>query len=355
MFMVLMVKDLRVRVGSFMLRDISFKVPNGSYMVILGPTGSGKTTLLESIAGLKPIIRGQMFIDNVEITNLPPEKRDISMVFQNLALFPHLTVYENIEYGLLARGFSRKVREERVSEMLKLFELEPLKNRRVTNLSGGEKQRVALARALAVKPKVILLDEPFSSLDVNTKKQFWKEVKKLLKYYEIPVLHVTHDQEEAMYLGEIIAVMENGTIIEQGSVDQIFLKPRSKFVAEFLQYQNIFTGVAKSNENNMSTISIDGVKFFIPGKYDGRIMIGIKPENILISKLIPEYSTARNILKGSITSIEPLGPTMIITVNINNLPIKVMITRGSFEELELKQNDMVYLIIKASSIIVLSE
>ncbi len=190
---------------------------------------------------------------------------------------------------------------------------------------------------------------------MNTKKQFWKEVKKLLKYYEISVLHVTHDQEEAMYLGEMIAVMENGLIIEQGSVDQIFLKPKSKFVAEFLQYQNIFTGVAKSNDDGTSTVSVEGVKFTIPGKYDSRIMIGIKPENILISKLIPEYSTARNILKGSITLIEPIGPTIMITVNVNNLPIKVMITRGSFEELELKQNDTVYLIIKASSIIVLNE
>jgi len=353
--MVLIVKDLNVSVGSFKLKNISFEVPNGSYMVILGPTGSGKTTLLESIAGLKPIVKGHIFIDNIEITNLPPEKRGISMVFQNLALFPHLTVYENIEYGLLARGFSRKVREEKVNEMLKLFGLEHLRNRYVTNLSGGEKQRVALARALAVKPKVILLDEPFSSLDANTKKQFWKEIKKLLKNYEIPVLHVTHDQEEAMYLGEKIAVMENGTIIEQGLTEQIFLKPKSKFVAEFLQYQNIFTGIAKSNDNGTSIISIRDVELIIPGKYDGHIMIGIKPENILISKTIPEHSTARNVLKGSITSIEPIGPTIIITVNVNNLPIKAMITRGSFEELELKQNDIVYLIIKASSIIVLSE
>lgn len=353
--MVLIVKDLNVRVGSFKLQNISFEVPNGLYMVILGPTGSGKTTLLESIAGLKPIIKGHILIDDIEITNLPPEKRGVSMVFQNLALFPHLTVYENIEYGLLAKGFSRTIREERINEMLKLFGLEHLRNRYVTNLSGGEKQRVALARALAVRPKVILLDEPFSSLDVNTKKQFWKEVKKLLKHYEIPVLHVTHDQEEAMYLGEKIAVMENGTIIEQGWTDQIFLRPKSKFVAEFLQYQNIFTGMAKSNDNGTSIISIENVKLVIPGKYDGRIMIGIKPENILISKTIPEYSTARNVLKGSITSIEPVGPTIIITVNVNNLPIKAMITRGSFEELELKQNDIVYLIIKASSIVVLSE
>lgn len=353
--MALIVKDLNVRVGSFKLQNISFEVPNGLYMVILGPTGSGKTTLLESIAGLKPIIKGHILIDDIEITNLPPEKRGVSMVFQNLALFPHLTVYENIEYGLLAKGFSRTVREERINEMLKLFELEHLRNRYVTNLSGGEKQRVALARALAVRPKVILLDEPFSSLDVNTKKQFWKEVKKLLKNYEIPVLHVTHDQEEAMYLGEKIAVMENGTIVEQGWTDQIFLKPKSKFVAEFLQYQNIFTGMAKSNDNGTSIISIEDVKLVIPGKYDGRIMIGIKPENILISKTIPEHSTARNVLKGSITSIEPIGPTIIITVNVNNLPIKAMITRGSFEELELKQNDIVYLIIKASSIVVLSE
>ncbi|MEM3833451.1 MAG: ABC transporter ATP-binding protein [Thermoprotei archaeon] len=346
---------MSVKVGSFMLRNISFKIPNGSWMVILGPTGSGKTTLLESIAGLRQIIGGQVFIDDTEITNLPPEKRNISMVFQNLALFPHLTVYENIEYGLLARGFPRNVREERVSEMLKLFGLEHLKNRYVTNLSGGEKQRVALARALAVRPKVILLDEPFSSLDLVTRKQFWKEIKKLLKYYEIPVLHVTHDQEEAMYLGEMLAVMKNGTIIEQGLTGQIFSKPKSKFVAEFLQYQNIFTGIAKSSKDNMSTIFIDNVKLTIPGKHDGRIMIGIKPENILISKTMPERSTSRNVLKGSIEAIEPSGPTIMITVNVNNLPIKIMITRGFFEELELKQNDIIYLIIKAASIIVLSE
>lgn len=353
--MALVVKDLSVMVGSFRLQDISLEVPNNTYMVILGPTGSGKTTLLESIAGLKQVTKGQIFIDNIAITNLPPEKRNISMVFQSLALFPHLTVYENIEYGLLARGFPRRVREERVNEMLKLFGLERLKNRYVTNLSGGEKQRVALARALAVKPKAILLDEPFSALDVNTRKIFWKEVKKLLKQYEIPVLHVTHDQEEAMYLGEKIAIMESGMIVEEGPAEQIFLRPKSKFVAEFLQYQNIFAGRAKSNENNTSMISIGSVNFVIPGKYDGRIMIGIKPENVLISRTIPEYSSARNILKGSITSIEQFGPTIIITVNVNDLPIKAMITRGSFEELELKQGDAVYLTIKASSIVVLSE
>jgi molybdopterin-binding protein len=353
--MVLKVKDLMTRKGSFILQNITFEVPDNSYMVILGPTGSGKTTLLETIAGLNQIIKGKIFINNNDITDLPPEKRNISVVFQNLALFPHMTVYENIEYGLLARGLPKQVRAVKVNEIMKIFELESLRNRRVINLSGGEKQRVALARALIIKPHVILLDEPFSSLDVGTRKQFWKEVKKILKEYKVPVLHVTHDQEEAMYLGEIIAIMKDGKIIEQGSVEQIFSRPKNAFVADFLQYQNIFTGVAESNPDGTSKVSVNGTKFIVNGKHEGRIIIGIRPENILISKTPPEFSTARNILRGSIVSIEPAGPAILLTVNVNSLLIKVMITRGSLEELELKHNDIVYLIIKASSITILSE
>ncbi len=353
--MVLKIKDLVVKKGSFLLQDITLEVANNSYMIVLGPTGSGKTTLLESIAGLNPVIKGKIFIDDNDITNLSPEKRNISMVFQNLALFPHMTVYENIEYGLLAKGFTKRVREEKVNEIMKIFELESLKNRRVTNLSGGEKQRVALARALVTKPQAILLDEPFSSLDANTRKQFWKEIKKILRNYNIPVLHVTHDQEEAMYLGDKIAIMKEGRIIEQGSTEQIFFNPKNAFVAEFLQYQNIFTGIAKSNINGTSMVLVKNTNFIINGKHDGHIIIGIRPENILVSKVPPELSTARNVLKGFITSIEHAGPAALITVNVNDLLIKAMITRGSLEELELKQNDIVYLIIKASSIIVLSE
>jgi molybdate/tungstate transport system ATP-binding protein len=205
------IRDLTLDLGRFALTNISLKADQ-EYLVILGRTGSGKTTLLECIAGLRRIDRGEIFIEGRNVTDLPPEKRNIAYLPQDIALFPHLNVKENIAFGLKFKGISREEIEKEVLDISEMFGISNLLSRRITHLSGGERQRVALARALILKPKLLLLDEPFSSLDLDTKRQLWLEIKELKHLLRLDVLHVTHDIIEAISVGEAFALMQDGLL-----------------------------------------------------------------------------------------------------------------------------------------------
>jgi ABC-type Fe3+/spermidine/putrescine transport system ATPase subunit len=236
---VLRLEDICLKLGEFRLREISLHVKPGTYLGLLGPTGTGKTVLLETIAGVHTISRGSIYIRGQDATRLAPEKRHLGIVYQDYALFPHLTVFENIAFGLRLKGSPRRNINKAVAEMAAFLEIEPLLRRRPHRLSGGERQRVALARALVMKPYVLLLDEPLSALDRATSSRIQKELKRIHSELGVTIIHITHDVAEACFLADRLAVMKDGRILQEGSPEEVCRYPRSYSVAELMGIENL--------------------------------------------------------------------------------------------------------------------
>jgi spermidine/putrescine transport system ATP-binding protein len=226
------------------LDDVSVQIKQGEFFTLLGPSGCGKTTLLRLIAGFETPTSGQILLNGADITQLPPNKRLVNTVFQSYALFPHLTVAQNIAFGLEMQDRPRAEIKDTVARMLALVQLEPMANRKTSQLSGGQQQRVALARALAPTPKVLLLDEPLSALDLKLRKEMQIELKRLQQETGITFVFVTHDQEEALTMSDRIAVMSAGHIQQVGSPRDIYTRPANRFVASFIGETNFLTGTS---------------------------------------------------------------------------------------------------------------
>jgi ABC-type Fe3+/spermidine/putrescine transport system ATPase subunit len=235
----LKLENISVELGDFSLKDISLELPSGEYHVLLGPSGSGKTVLLNTIAGFNIIGSGKILLDNTDLTKLPANKRNISLLFQDLALFPHLSVFENVAFSLKGKKLDKKTIEERVDKYLAFTEISDLKYRKIDKLSGGEKQRLAIARILVTETKVLMLDEPFSAIDTQLKISLKKLLKKISNI-GVSIIHVTHNYEEALNLADKISVIENGRIIQTGDIVDVLDKPESKFTASFGGRYNYF-------------------------------------------------------------------------------------------------------------------
>jgi len=223
------------------LKHIDLKIQEGELITLLGPSGCGKSTLLRCIAGLTDIDSGKIILENRDIVNLPPRSRSIGMVFQSYGLFPNLTVSENIQYGMKMRGASKEERRKRSDELLGMIDLEDKRDAYPQNLSGGQQQRVALARSLAVQPKVLLLDEPLSALDAKIRKNLRAEIRDIQKRFNMTTIFVTHDQEEALILSDRVCLMNKGSIVQEGSPEEIYTAPRTEFVARFMGSYNVLT------------------------------------------------------------------------------------------------------------------
>ncbi|HEM62352.1 MAG TPA: ATP-binding cassette domain-containing protein [Chloroflexi bacterium] len=344
----LQVRDLSVDLGEFHLRHVDLEIEAGEYFVILGPTGAGKTVLLETVAGLFHHSSGAIFLDGEEVSHTPPERRGIGFVYQDYALFPHLTVADNVAFGLKLRRVERAGIGERVVRVSELLGIGDLLHRRPNTLSGGEQQRAALARALVVEPRVLLLDEPLSALDPETREALRRELAVVQSQLGTTTLHVTHDFEEAVALGHRIAVMNEGRIVQVGSPEEIFRKPASEFVARFVGVRNIFEVQASRREDGYLTLSVDGVEILATADVIGPVHASIRPEDIVVSRERLR-SSAQNCYPGLITEIADRGALVWVTVRVPP-ELTCMITRRSLTELELKQGMEVFVAFKASAV-----
>jgi ABC-type Fe3+/spermidine/putrescine transport system ATPase subunit len=270
--------------GVTVLKDISFSVAEGESLVLLGASGSGKTTILRIIAGLESADRGRVILQGVDITRLPARERNIGIIFQNYALFPKMTIEQNISFGLRIRKISRKERHETVSKLMELVQLDDHAGKRPSQLSGGQQQRVAIARALAYKPRVLLFDEPFGALDTNTRSYLRREIVALLKRLNVPAIFITHDQEEALEIGDRIAVINKGVIEQIGTPSYIYDHPETEYVATFVGTTNLFSAVIRKGSVEIGTTSLlvnDDAITFTDGQ---EVKVAFRPEAVCLSK-----------------------------------------------------------------------
>ncbi len=308
-------------------RDVSLTIHDREFMVLLGPSGCGKTTLLRGIAGLEQIDAGRIYIGGQDVTDLPPRKRRIAMVFQSYAVFPHLTVFENIAFGLRMQRMPEAEIGQRVQSAAALLQIADLVRRYPAQVSGGQRQRVAVARALAVQSEVLLMDEPLSNLDALLRLEMRAELKRLLKEVHATVVYVTHDQVEALSLGDRIAVMKSGEVLQCDTPLNVYDYPASDFVGGFIGNppMNFLAGQAVANGAGLH-VKAGGVEFDPPAAVQSAlreqagngVWLGIRAENIQASPA-PGYGA----LSGSVLVVEPLGSHNLLTVQVGDERVKV--------------------------------
>jgi len=278
------IENLSIDLGEFHLRDISLHIHDGEYMVLLGPTGAGKTVLVECIVGIHRPDTGRILIDGRDATRLYPEERNVGFVPQDYALFPNMTVADNVAYGLKARRLPKAEVAERVERMMRLLEVDHLRERLPLNLSGGEKQRVALGRALATEPRVLLLDEPLAALDENLRSELAAELRRVHQAVRGTFLHVCHSFEEAAEVADRVAIINEGRIVQVGTLEEIIARPASLFVARFTRARNILEGHAEPVDGGCRVQVGPGL--FLEshaGSLSGPVAVAIRPEDIELS------------------------------------------------------------------------
>jgi len=316
-------KGIRKEFPGFVAVDnLDLKIPAGEFFALLGPSGCGKTTTLRMIAGLESPTQGEILLGGKDIAGMKPHERPVNTVFQNYALFPHMSVLENVAFGIRQRKVAEPLPQ--AEKALAMVELEHLAQRRPQQLSGGQQQRVALARALVNRPSLLLLDEPLGALDLKLRRQMQIELKAIQMEVGLTFLHVTHDQEEAMDMADTVAVMNNGNIEQLGAPEVLYERPKTAFVAKFLGQSNIFIG--KVAESNSETTSIDFNGKKITGltsrseKHSGKIAIGVRPEKTNFHEEEPAANSGLNILgPGEITDIRFTGVSNQYQIDIPNV------------------------------------
>jgi spermidine/putrescine transport system ATP-binding protein len=298
--------------GQTVLQDINLSVGAGEFLTFLGPSGSGKTTLLRLVGGFERPDQGQIFLEGQEISQLPPHKRRVNTVFQNYALFPHLTVYQNIAFGLQNLGLDKAAIHGKVEGALEMVQLAEYGPRFPEQLSGGQQQRVALARALVMEPKVLLLDEPFGALDQKLRKEMQVELKALQRKVGLAFIFVTHDQEEALSLSDRMVVLNQGRLEQEGRPEEIYERPRTRFVADFMGMENIFSLVSIKEEDHSLYCRTQGGQIIRVSKQtppdNGVRFFALRPSKIRLSRTLPPEGFA-NVLKGRIQEGSYLGST----------------------------------------------
>ncbi|MAS03779.1 MAG: polyamine ABC transporter ATP-binding protein [Ahrensia sp.] len=353
-------KNVTKRFGDFVAVDnLSLDVYEREFFSLLGPSGCGKTTLLRMLAGFEEPTEGEIFLDGQSLKGVPPHKRPVNMMFQSYALFPHMSVADNIAFGLKQDGMEKSARDERVAQMLKLVKLEEFAKRKPDQLSGGQRQRVALARAVAKRPKLLLLDEPLGALDKKLREETQFELMDLQQQLGLTFMIVTHDQEEAMTMSDRIAVMDKGIIAQTGTPAEIYEAPNSRYVADFIGSVNILEGAVVSSDDAHVTIKggdgeIVGALRGSKAPADGKTAwFAIRPEKMQVSRSRPD--NADNALEGEVWDIAYLGDMTIINVKLDsgNVVQASMINRSRLVEDPIGYEERIWLSFTADSGLVL--
>jgi spermidine/putrescine transport system ATP-binding protein len=308
--------------GSYQaLHETDLLIQNGEFITLLGPSGCGKTTLLRLISGFETPDKGRIFINGKDVTDLPPEQRHLNMVFQSYALFPHMTVFDNVAFGLRCKKVPEKDVIHRVTEVLKMVKLEQLADRKPHKLSGGQQQRVAIARAVVNEPIVLLLDEPLSALDYNLRKNMQIELKQLQRRLGITFVFVTHDQEEALSMSDRVAIMNEGFIEQLGTPKNVYEEPHNLYVAEFIGETNIFTAEILETSETKLTVEIEGKKFILNNKRNfevkQQIYVVVRPEDVAVwgeNEITVEET--KNMLPGTVEQVIYKGSTVDLIVRL---------------------------------------
>jgi len=308
--------------GFTAIENLDLKVPAGEFFALLGPSGCGKTTTLRLVAGLESPTKGKIFIGKTDVTETKPHERPVNTVFQSYALFPHMTILENVAFGLRQRKIEDPI--GKAKEALNLVQLGHLAERKPQQLSGGQQQRVALARALVNRPSLLLLDEPLGALDLKLRREMQIELKAIQMEVGLTFLHVTHDQEEAMDMADTVAVMNLGRIEQMGAPEALYDRPKTVFVAKFLGQSNLLVGDVGSTSANSLSIEVAGNKISVPKdraeKHTGKIAIGFRPEKATFHTKKPSASSNLNIIgPGEIVDIRFTGVSNQYLIEVPNL------------------------------------
>jgi spermidine/putrescine transport system ATP-binding protein len=311
--------------GFTAIENLDLKIPAGEFFALLGPSGCGKTTTLRIVAGLEEATRGKVLIGGKDVTASKPHERPVNTVFQSYALFPHMSVLENVAFGIRQRKISDPL--AKATEALQLVELEHLALRKPQQLSGGQQQRVALARALVNRPALLLLDEPLGALDLKLRRQMQVELKAIQMEVGLTFLHVTHDQEEAMDMADTVAVMNKGEIEQMGAPEALYDRPKTAFVARFLGQSNIFVGdVVEENDHSIS-ISCNGQRIAAPKKrsekHSGKVALGVRPEKATFHEEKPDLDSNHNLV----------GPGEIIDIRFTGVSNQYLIDVPGFGDI----------------------
>jgi iron(III) transport system ATP-binding protein len=322
--------------------DVTLEVKGGELFFLLGPSGCGKTTCLRTIAGFYQPDEGELLFGDKLMNNVPPHKRNIGMVFQNYALWPHMTVYENVKYGLNIRKLPSNVKKEKVARVLNVVQMEQYADRNPNQLSGGQQQRIALARALVIEPDILLLDEPLSNLDAKLRLEMRQEIKRIHSESGITSVYVTHDQKEALSLADRMAVMKDGKIVQIGTPREVYNFPLNSFVANFIGETNFIQGNLKSKANGFFLLDTPIGEIKSTGKIvseSGKLLCSIRPESIIISD--NQQDNVPNEFEAKISSVVYLGDVEEYWVNVkNSWDVKVVLHNpGTYER---KSGDKVY-------------
>lgn len=343
------IEGLETNLKGFNIHEINLSIEEGEFFILMGPTGAGKTVLLEAMAGLVPVKNGRILIGGKDVTRLPPEKRGIVIVYQDHVLFPHMTVMENIKYGLHFHKLNEAETKKRFEKLIEELELTHIANRFPLNLSGGELQRVALARALMVKPRVLLLDEPLSALDPNFREEIRHGLKKIHLHSSTTFMMVTHDFAEALSLGSRGAVINNGKIEQTGNMEDIFQRPETPFVADFVGMKNIFEARFKGSSAVIGNdLKIDTGRLTPCGQG----LIAIRPDDIIVTWEEVPWNN-KNFFKGIFTGAIDQGFYYEAHVQVGMITFKSIISKKVLFEMKLFDGAEIFLSFEKNAVHIL--
>lgn len=344
------IHNLHVDLGEFYLKDVSFSIDQGEYLMIIGPTGAGKTILLETMLGFWRPGKGHIVMGSRDITDKPPEKRGIGIVYQDYALLPHMDVYDNIAYGLKKKQ-DKPDMDGMVREMARRFDIDHILHRSPKTLSGGEQQRVALARALIVEPELLLMDEPFSALDPQTRRRARDLLGGIVREKGTTVIHISHDLNDVWALATKVAFLRQGRLLQFGALNEVFARPNGEFIADFVG-ANMFNGEIKAFRDGMTVIDVDGIEFLSldEGRIGCRVRVAIRPEEVIVSRSHPGDTSAQNIIKTKLCEIVPEGRACMLALKMNTTFLPVFISNNSAQRMELSEGDTLYAMLKAAHV-----